>query len=136
MTIEPVLSGPPAIQVHVAAAMLALILGPIQLILPKGTIRHRFMGWTFVFAMIVICISAFFILDHPVPPRLGPFSWLHLLAVFTLVMIWRGISTIRRGDVAIHRQTMIGLVLGALFFPAFFAFAVPGRIMHQVLFGH
>jgi uncharacterized membrane protein len=136
MSLEPILAAPWPVQVHVLAALLALIMGPIQLILPKGTTRHRIWGWTFVISMIVICVSAFLIFDHPVPPRIGPLSWLHLVAVFTLFMIWRAIAAIRRGDVQRHRRAMAGLVYGALLFPAVFAFAVPGRIMYRVVFGH
>jgi uncharacterized membrane protein len=136
MSFAPILHAPLPIQVHVAAALLAIILGVIQLILPKGTARHRITGWTFVLFITTVCLSAFLIRNHPVPPRIFGLSWLHLLAVFTLFMVWRAVTAIRRGNVQLHRRTMIGLVFGALFFPAIFAFAIPGRIMHQVLFGN
>jgi uncharacterized membrane protein len=136
MTLAPILAAPLPVQLHVAAAILAIALAPFQVILPKGTPPHRIIGWTFAVSMIVVCLSAFLILDNPVPPRVFGLSWLHLLAIFTLFMIFRGISAARRGHVQKHRRAMLGLVFGALLFPAIFAFAVPGRIMHQVLFGH
>jgi uncharacterized membrane protein len=136
MSLDPILTAPPPIQIHVIFAIVAIVLGLVQVILPKGTTRHRIMGWAFAFSVTVVCVSAFLIFNHPVPPRIFGLSWLHLLSVFTLFMIWRAISAIKTGDVALHRRTMLGLVFGALLFPAVFAFAVPGRIMHQVLFGN
>src|SRR4051794_39595163 len=114
MGFAPILAAPLPVQVHAAAAVVALVLGTIQLVLPKGTTRHGVMGWTFACSMIVVCLSAFLIFDHPGPPRVGRFSWLHLLALFTLFMICRAIWAIRNGNVQLHRRTMLGLVFGAL----------------------
>ena len=135
MTLDPLLNAPAPIKLHVAAIAVALVLAPVQLALPKGTPRHRLVGWIWAAAMALACLSAFAILDRPIPPRFGPLSWLHLLAIFTLVMVWRAVGAARRHDIARHRATMIPLALLALGVPLIFAFAVPGRIMFRTLFG-
>jgi uncharacterized membrane protein len=64
----------------------------------------------------------------------GPWSPIHLLSIFTLVMLPLGVWRAHRHDVNAHRWTMIGIFTGALVIAGLFTF-VPGRIMHTVLFG-
>ncbi|WP_064742139.1 DUF2306 domain-containing protein [Inquilinus limosus] len=135
MSLAPLLDAPLVIQLHVAAVCVAVILAPPQLILPKGTSRHRAMGWIWVAALVAGCVSALFILDRPVPPHIGPVSWLHLLAVFTLASLWQAVASARRRDVERHRRIMRRIAYFALGIPLVVAFAVPGRIMFRVLFG-
>jgi len=131
MTLAPLLQASPAIQFHAFAAMAAFALGLIQLAAPKGTLPHRTLGWIWVALMLVVSITAFFI--HTI--RLwGPWSPIHLLAIFTLVMLPIGVLAARRHAVQRHRRTMIGLFAGALVIAGIFTFA-PGRIMHAVAFG-
>jgi uncharacterized membrane protein len=132
MTLAPLLQASPAIQVHAFAAMTAFALGVVQLAAPKGTLPHRTMGWVWVGLMLVVSITAFFI--HQI--RLwGSWSPIHLLAIFTLVMLPIGIYAAHRHAVERHRRTMIGLFVGALVIAGLFTF-VPGRIMHAVVFGN
>jgi uncharacterized membrane protein len=132
MTLAPLLQATPAIQIHAFAAMAAFALGIIQLSAPKGTLPHRTLGWLWVALMLVVCITAFFI--HAI--RLwGPWSPIHLLAIFTLIMLPFGVLAAHRHAVERHRRAMIGLFSGALVIAGLFTFA-PGRIMHAVLFGH
>ena len=81
--------------------------------------------------MLVVCVTAFFI--HRI--RLwGAWSPIHLLAIFTLVMLPLGVWHAHRHDVVHHRRTMLSLFCGALVVAGLFTFW-PGRIMHAVLFG-
>jgi uncharacterized membrane protein len=64
----------------------------------------------------------------------GPWSPIHLLSIFTLVMLPYGVLMARRHVLIGHKLTMLGLFAGALVIAGIFTFA-PGRIMHQVLFG-
>jgi uncharacterized membrane protein len=131
MTLAPLLQASPAIQVHAFAAMAAFVLGGIQLAAPKGTLPHRTLGWIWVGLMLVVSITAFFI--HQI--RLwGPWSPIHLLAIFTLIMLPLGVVAARRHAVERHRLAMIGLFTGALVIAGIFTLA-PGRIMHAVVFG-
>jgi uncharacterized membrane protein len=131
MTLAPLLQASPAIQLHAFAAMAAFGLGVVQLAAPKGTLPHRTIGWIWVTLMLVVSISAFFI--HQLR-MWGPWSPIHLLAIFTLVMLPLAVLAARRHAVEWHRRTMLGIFLGALVIAGLFTF-VPGRIMHAVLFG-
>jgi uncharacterized membrane protein len=81
--------------------------------------------------MLVVSISAFVI--HQL--RLwGPWSPIHLLAIFTLVMLPLAVWRAHRHEVAQHRRAMLGLFFGALVIAGLFTF-LPDRIMHAVVFG-
>jgi uncharacterized membrane protein len=127
----PLLNASPAIQLHAFAAMAAFALGIVQLTAPKGTLPHRTVGWIWVALMVLVSITAFF--SHEI--RLwGPWSPIHLIAIFTLVMLPLAVRHARRHAVQQHRRAMIGIFAGALIVAGLFTF-VPGRIMHAVLFG-
>jgi uncharacterized membrane protein len=131
VTIAPLLAASPAIQVHAFAAMAAFALGIVQLSAPKGTVPHRVVGWVWVILMLAVSISAFWI--HTL--RLwGPWSPIHLLAIFTLITLPIGVLNARRHRVEAHRWTMISIFFGALVIAGAFTL-VPGRIMHTVVFG-
>jgi uncharacterized membrane protein len=131
VTLAPLLDATPAIQIHAFSAMAAFALGVVQLSAPKGTLPHRTLGWIWVTLMIVVCITAFFIHELRV---WGQWSPIHLLAVFTLVMVPIAVLAARRHDVPKHRRAMLGIFTGALLIAGLFTF-YPGRIMYDVLFG-
>jgi uncharacterized membrane protein len=131
MTLAPLLAASPVIQLHAFAAMAAFALGIVQLSASKGTLPHRTIGWVWVLLMLAVSISAFWI--HQI--RLwGPWSPIHLLAIFTLVMVPIAVLQARRHRVAHHRFAMISIFFGGLVIAGLFTF-VPGRIMHAVAFG-
>ena len=131
MTLEPLLSASPAIQLHAFAAMAAFGLGLVQFAAPKGTLPHRTIGWIWVVLMIVVSASAFFI--HEI--RLwGPWSPIHLLAIFTLIMLPIAVWHAHSHAVQKHRNKMVALFVGALMIAGAFTF-LPARIMHAVVFG-
>jgi uncharacterized membrane protein len=119
MSLAPLLQASLVIQVHAVAAMAAFVLGIVQLSAPKGTVPHRLLGWIWGAIMVVVSVSAFFV--HEI--RLwGPWSPIHLLAVFTVVMLPLGVWRARRHEVQQHRWTMIGtftrgLVVAGVFTP-------------------
>jgi uncharacterized membrane protein len=131
MSLTPLLQAEPVIQIHAFAAMGAFVLGIVQLAAPKGTLPHRTIGWIWVALMAVVALSAFFI--HEIK-MVGPFSPIHLLAIFTLVMLPLAVLHARRHNVKAHRGTMIGIFVGALVVAGAFTF-VPGRIMYAVAVG-
>ena len=97
MSLAPLLNASPTIQIHAFAAMAAFALGVVQLSAPKGTLPHRTIGWVWVALMLVVAVSAFFI--HTI--RLwGPWSPIHLLAIFTLVMVPLAVHHAHRHKVA------------------------------------
>ena len=131
MTLAPLLNASPAIQFHAVAAMGAFVLGVVQLSAPKGTLPHRTVGWIWVTLMLVVSISAFFIHQLRI---WGQWSPIHLLAIFTLVMLPVAVWRAHKHKVEAHRRAMLGLFVGALVIAGLFTF-VPGRIMYAVIFG-
>ncbi len=131
MSLEPLLSASPAIQLHAFAAMSAFVLGLVQFAAPKGTLPHRTLGGIWVTIMFMVAISSFFIHELKV---WGPWSPIHLLSIFTLVMLPLGVWRAHHHQVQAHRWTMISIFLGALVIAGLFTL-VPGRIMHAVVFG-
>ncbi len=131
MTLAPLLQASFPIQFHAFAAMGALALGIVQLAAVKGTPQHRIIGSIWVFLMLVVGISAFFIHQLRIWGQWGP---IHLLAVFTLAMLPFAVWQAHRHAVRQHRRAMLGLFFGALVIAGLFTF-LPGRIMHAVVFG-
>jgi uncharacterized membrane protein len=132
MNLAPLLNALPPIPLHAIAAMAAFVLGVVQLAAPKGTLPHRTLGWIWVLLMALVAVSSFWI--HQIR-LLGPWSPIHLLSIFTLVMLPLGVWRAHRHDVNAHRWTMIGIFTGALVIAGAFTL-VPGRIMHAVVFSH
>ena len=66
---------------------------------------------------------------------IGPFSPIHLLSIFTLVILPHAVAHARRHDVQKHRTAMTSIFIGALVIAGAYTF-FPGRIMHAVALGH
>ncbi len=130
MEFDVLAKAPLAVQIHVAAAVIAVGLGPIAIWRRSRDLLHRVAGRVWVAAILVVAGSSFLIHDLSM---IGPFSAIHILSLVTLVGLWRGISAIRRGDVAAHQSAMRGLYLQALVLAGVFTF-LPGRRMNAVFF--
>jgi uncharacterized membrane protein len=131
VSLTPLLSEPAIIQVHAFAAIVALVLGVVQFAMPKGTLPHRTTGWIWVAAMATVALSSFWVHTLNV---WGPWSPIHILSIVTLVLLPIGVFFARRRNVRGHRSTMIGLYAGGLVIAGLFTL-LPGRVMHEVLFG-
>jgi uncharacterized membrane protein len=131
MSLAPILTASLAIQIHVAAAILAMALGAVVLFRPKGTPIHKLMGRLWAVLMLVVATSAIFINEIRL---VGPFSPIHLFVLLTYAGIGFGIWEIRHGRVQSHQATMKSTYLGALLLTGAFTL-LPGRRMHEVLFG-
>ena len=131
MTLDPLLNAPPIIQIHAACAALALLLGAVQSFRKKGDPVHRSVGRTWVGPMALVALSGLFIWTIRL---FYLFSPIHLLSIFVLVMLWRGVQAARHGDIKKHSQTMRGTYLFGLVVTGLLTL-IPGRIMYQVVFG-
>jgi len=131
MSLAPLLNAAPAIPVHAFAAMTAFGLGVVQFAAPKGTLPHRTIGWIWVCLMAAVAVSSFWI--HQIR-LVGLWSPIHLLSIFTLVVLPLAVWRAHQHRVADHRRIMISLFAGALVLAGLFTL-VPGRIMHTVVFG-
>ena len=132
MSLAPLLDAAPAIPVHAFAAIAAFALGLVQFAAPKGTLPHRTIGWIWVLLMASVAASSFWI--HEIR-LLGPWSPIHLLSIFTLIVLPISVWRARHHEIAGHRRIMIMLFAGALVIAGLFTL-LPGRIMHAVFFGH
>ncbi len=119
------------ISIHAIVAIVAMAAGAIQLAAPKGTMRHRWLGFGWVVTMAIVAVSSFWIHEFR---WWGPFSVIHLLSVLVLVTLAYSIRAVRSGNVTAHRNSMVQLYILALLLTGGFTL-VPGRTMHAVLFG-
>lgn len=131
MSLEPLLRASPVIQVHAICAILAFVLGAVQLFRRKGDPVHRGLGAVWVGLMAAVAGSGLFIWTIRV---WGPFSPIHLLSILTLALLWRGVDAARRHDVDTHLKTMRATYFFALIVAGILTF-LPGRIMYHVAFG-
>jgi uncharacterized membrane protein len=131
MSLGPLLTAPPPIPWHAFAAIAALVTGATQLALPKGTTRHRVVGYLWAALMLVIAISSFWIQEIRL---IGPFSPIHLLSILVLVSVPLAVWYAHSHKVTAHRGAMIKLYVFALIGAGIFTL-LPGRIMHAVVFG-
>jgi len=123
-----------AVVAHLSTVLLALPLGVSQLVLPKGTFRHRTVGWIWVVLMTLTALVSFAI--HGINPH--GLSWIHIFSVITLTLTQQIVFYARTGRVEAHRGAVLGLMLGGLVIAGVFTF-VPGRALGQLvfrLFGH
>ena len=119
------------ISVHALVALAAMGAGAFQLAAPKGTIRHKVLGYFWVGAMAVVAVSSFWIHEFR---WFGPFSVIHVLSVLVLATLAYSVRAIRQGRVTAHRNSMIQLYTLALLLTGAFTL-IPGRTMHAVFFG-
>jgi uncharacterized membrane protein len=130
MNWHPLLAAPALYQAHAFIALFAFTLGLGQFVLPKGTLSHRVMGYVWIACMAVIALSSFGIQSL----HRGSFSFIHVISLATLITLPFAVLHARRGRIRRHALAMIGLFVGALVIAGAFTL-VPGRIMHDVVFG-
>jgi uncharacterized membrane protein len=117
-----------AVVAHLTSVLLALPLGLSQLVLPKGTIRHRTVGYIWLGLMVFTALVSFAI--HVVNKHgLSP---IHLFSVLTLVLAPVIALAARRGAVERHRRTVYGLMGGGLVIAGLFTF-IPNRALGDLV---
>ena len=119
------------IPLHAIMAIIAIILGGIQLSMKKGGTIHKLLGRIWIGLMMFVAITSFFINEIKLWCVYSPIHLLSFLTIFTLGV---GIYFVRVGNVKRHKQTMIALYFFALILTGFFTL-MPGRVMHQILIG-
>lgn len=130
MTLTPILTAPIVIQLHVLAALCAMVLGPLAMLRQSRDIWHKRLGRAWVAAMLVTALSSFLIHEGRL---LGPFSPIHLLSGLTLWGLWQIVADARAGRIAAHRTGAISLYVWALGVAGLFTL-LPGRRMNEALF--
>ncbi|NBP26811.1 MAG: hypothetical protein EBU74_04085 [Betaproteobacteria bacterium] len=117
----------PIIILHTLAATSAVGVGAALLLKRKGTFNHRLFGWIWVLLMASVALLSFGI-------QRNGFSWIHLLSIFTLVMLIVGVRNARKHKVMQHGKTMKGIYLGALVITGLFTL-LPTRLIGNAIFG-
>ena len=119
------------IPLHALAAIVAILLGAIQLLSRKGTLIHKALGWVWVLLMLAVSVSSLFI--HEIH-MWGKYSPIHILSLWTIFCLLLAIYFVRIENIKRHKQTMTILYLLALILTGLFTL-LPGRVMHMVIFG-
>jgi uncharacterized membrane protein len=131
MTSAPMLAAPAAFQVHTGLALIAALMAGAALAKRKGTASLKALGRAWVALMAIVAIISFAIAT--LNPS-GGFSAVHLLSMFTLVMLVVAVRAAQPRDIPCHRGAMPVLAIGALSLAGAFTLA-PGRLMNAVIFG-
>jgi uncharacterized membrane protein len=109
----------------------AFVLGGIQLASAKGTRTHKLFGYIWVAAMVVICLTSFKIKEVMPQGMFGGYSPIHLLSIFVLVQLGRGIYFAKKKNITKHRKCMLYTYFGGLVIAGVFTF-MPGRFLFNV----
>ena len=120
----------PVLQIHIAAAVVALAIGLVLLAGIKGNRLHRTLGWAWVLAMATVAISSFFVREL----NGGALSLVHLLSGWTVIILPMAVYAARRHEVVKHRGRMTGLFVGALVIAGLLTL-FPGRLIWRVFLG-
>lgn len=121
---------PLTLQVHLAAAITALVIGLVLMMRPKGRGLHKVLGWSWVVAMAITAVSSLFLTGL----NGDRVSLIHLLSGWTIIMLPMAVVAIRRHEVKAHQRRMTGLFVGGLLIAGALTF-LPGRLMWHVFFG-
>ncbi len=116
----------PAIVVHLAAALAALVLGAFVFFGRTGNARHRLLGRAWVALMLVTAASTWWIRTS------GTFSVIHLLSVGTVAVLAVAIWYAATGRIGRHRKAMTALYAGALVIAGLFTL-LPQRLLGHML---
>lgn len=128
---ETLLKESQPIPLHAIVAMIAIILGGVQLYMKKGGATHKLLGWVWVGLMLIVSVSSFFI--HEIK-LWGAYSPIHLVSLWTIFAVGLAIYFVRVGKIKRHKRVMVTLYVFALILTGLFTL-LPGRVMNQVVFG-
>ena len=132
MNFVPLSFASPAIIIHLLFALGAFVLGGVQLVNKKGTRTHRTLGYVWVTAIVVICLTSFSIKEVMLHGIFWGYSPIHLLSLITLVQVARGVHFARNKNIKMHRRCMLSTYIGGLLIAGAFTF-MPGRLLFNVV---
>jgi uncharacterized membrane protein len=120
---------------HLATVVPAFLVGTYILLNQKGTPTHRALGKLFMILMVSTAFISLFMSDGGGTRILGHFGFNHLFVIPVAVFIPRAYFAARRGDIRTHKNSVIGVYVGALLIAGAVAILTPGRLLHGWLFG-
>lgn len=127
----PFLQLGPAIQIHVVAAVGAVLLGPVALWSRKGSTRHRSAGYVWVVLMLTAAVSSLFIRDFRLPNIAG-YTPIHLITLLTFAGVGTGIVAAVQRRIPVHQKAMRRTYISGCLVAGAFALA-PGRFLGHLL---
>jgi len=130
MTLTPLLDMPIYLQIHVASAALALILGPVAIYRNRRDVWHKAVGYVWLTAIVVTAISSFWIQDFAM---IGPLSPIHIFAVLALWGVVDGLRTAMARNFVAHAETLKSVYWNGVILAGLFNF-LPGRRVNQAVF--
>lgn len=130
MNFQLILDAPQALQIHLATILLAIIATVAILIARKGTRFHKSVGWVWATMMMTTSLVSLWISEIGGPYG---FSFIHIFSLIVIYNVPYAIISVRRGNIAAHRNAMLGVAIGGIGIAGFFAMQ-RGRLMYDVLF--
>jgi uncharacterized membrane protein len=125
----------PVIAIHMSAAIVALVIGPVVLWARLGQhVRpwlHRALGYAWTTLMLVAAISAIFIRDFNLPNIWG-YTPIHVLIPVTLMSLFFAFRSLARREFEAHKQTMQYLYISACVVAGAFTL-LPSRYLGQLI---
>ena len=127
----------PVIAIHIAAALAAVVTGPVALWARRGSRPHprlhRAFGYAWVTCIVATATTAIFIRDFSLPNIAG-YTPIHLLVPVTLAGLFGAFWKLARRDIAGHRFVMKQLYFWACIVAGAFTL-LPQRYLGRVVWG-
>lgn len=132
MHLDALTTAPLIVQLHLAAALPALLLGPFALFRRRRDRLHKRLGYAWVAAILGLAASGLFIPSDIAV--IGPFGPIHLLSLFAIWGVADGVRRIRRGDLRGHLSAMQSVWFGAMGVAGLLTL-LPGRTLNRLILG-
>ena len=99
--------------IHTAVAVLAMIVGGVVVLRPKGTSRHKLWGRAYVASMVGLNVTALSI--YRLYGTFGPFHWIAVFSLASVLLAFAFAASRRpRGWMILHGETMSWSYVGLL----------------------
>jgi len=118
---------------HLATVIPAFGIGTLQLLKRKGTPIHKRLGRIYMMLMMATALITLAMPAQVGPQFLQHFGFIHAFSLLALFSVPTAYFAARRGELNVHRASMIALYIGGILIAGAFAFA-PGRMLHGWLF--
>lgn len=130
---SPLLEAPWFIQWHAFAALAGLMLGTVQFVAPKGTLPHKLLGFVWIILLTIVTVTSYLTIFMFEVVRFSP---IHVLSAVTTVGLIAGVTLLfRKGpEFKRHGRSFFLIYVFGLVVTGGFTL-MPGRIMHDVVFG-
>ena len=102
MNFSPLTFASPVVIIHLILALAAFVVGGIQLATKKGSRTHKTLGYVWVVAVVAICLTSFGIKEVMPNGVFGGYSPIHLLSLFILFQVFRGIYFARNNNIKMY----------------------------------